>query len=93
MITAAQRAQIQLALGRDTLQIAESIHAALEQHGRAPRHLWRALLDKLYQSPDLMETPLGQLFTYAVLGRMNNGNDDASERRPKPGCGFPIRPT
>ncbi len=92
MITTAQRAQIALALGRDTLRIAERINAALEQDGSAPGYLWRELLENLYQSPDLMESPLGQLFTYAVLGRMNNGNDDASERRPKPGGGFPMRP-
>lgn len=86
-MTAAQRLQIQTALGRDTLRIAEQIHRALEQNGTAPRHLWRALLAELSKHADLMETAPGQLFTYAVLGRMKIG-DSSNEHLSS--SGFPL---
>jgi hypothetical protein len=72
VIPASQRAQIQLALGKDVLRIAEEIHFHLSSYQKAPASLWRELLQALHQHPDLMESPVGMTFTYAVLGRMNN---------------------
>ena len=34
--------------------------------------LWRELLEALHAHGDLMETPLGQLVTFAVVGRISN---------------------
>jgi hypothetical protein len=87
VIPAHVRAQIELALGKDVLRIAEEIHFHLSSYQKAPASLWRELLQALHQHPDLMETPLGMVFTFAVLGRMNNANGGASE--PSRGGGFP----
>lgn len=37
----------------------------------------------------MMETPLGQLVTYAILGRINNGNNDRVNYQSLRGAGFP----
>jgi hypothetical protein len=81
-MTAAQRLQITTALGKDCLAIAEQIVGEMEQSKSAPRWMWHRLLSLLHEHhQDVMETPLGALFTYAVLGRIQNATDDASERR------------
>jgi hypothetical protein len=92
MIPASQRAQIQLALGRTVLKLSEEICFDLSTYKKCDTAKWRALIETLWhEHQDVMETPLGALFTNAVLGRFDNAND-ASERRPKPGgSGFPGR--
>jgi hypothetical protein len=93
VITAAQRAQIRLALGKEVMDIAEQIHFELSSYGRCNAAKWRDLIQTLWkQHPDLMETPQGAIFTYSILGRFDNGeNDDAGERHRRPGGGFPGR--
>jgi len=84
-VTAEERAFIQDALGRDVVMIGEGILAAIERGGRAPRHAWRELLRALYSAaPDAMETPLGAVFTMAILRRINDGRNDARAHRGRP---------
>lgn len=89
MLPAHIRAQIQLALGRNVLKLSEEICFDLSTYGKCSAAKWRALIETLWREhQDVMETPLGALFTSAVLGRFDNARD-ASERRQKPGGGFP----
>ena len=47
-MTAAQREQIRLALGRDTLRIAQEIQFLLNSYGRCDAAKWREFLEALY---------------------------------------------
>lgn len=79
-LTAAQRMQLRSALGPDVLRAAERLQQSFETDGRAPAFLWRELLQVLHrQHADVMESPMGQLISVAVLGRIGR------ER----GAGFP----
>lgn len=95
VIPASVRMQVQTALGREALRIADRIHAQLEQYGHADASDWRALLEELYRTAgDALQSPIGMLIQMAILGRIRgdrNEQDDASERRPSPGAGFPGR--
>lgn len=68
-MSAAQRMQLRSALGPDVVRVADRLQQALAD-GVAPASLWRELLEALNQHPDLMESPLGQLFTFMVIGRI-----------------------
>lgn len=75
-ITASERMRLR-PLGPDVLRCAERLAAAIEDDGRTGS-LWRDLLEMLHrQHADLMETPLGVLFTVAVLGRITKANKGA----------------
>ena len=70
-LTAAQRMQLTAALGPEVVQAADRLQKAFEADGRAPASLWRELLATLHRAnADVMEMPLGQLFTLAVVGRI-----------------------
>ncbi len=88
MIPAHVRAQIELALGRNVLKLSEEICFEMSTYGKCGSAKWRALIETLWREhQDVMETPLGALFTNAVLGRFDNANGGASE--PSRGGGFP----
>lgn len=93
MITAAQRMTITRALGPAVMRAADALHSQLSTWGKADARLWRSFLQALHEGvgDEVMNSPLGLAVQMAILGRMKNGNDDAGERRPKPGGGFPIR--
>jgi hypothetical protein len=88
-LTAAQRMQLRSALGADVLQIAKRLQQAFAADGRAPASLWKELLETLYrQHTDAMGTPIGQLLSVAVFGRI------AKERgvgHPANGLGSALR--
>ncbi len=64
--------QLTAALGPEVVRAADCLQKAFESDGRAPASLWRELLATLHRTnPDVMETPVGQLFTFAVVGRIN----------------------
>ena len=91
-VTAAQREQIKLALGRDVLKVAEEVQSCLSTYGKCDAALWRRFLETLWKGAgdEAMGSPVGLAIQMAILGRINDGrNDDASERRRKPGGGFP----
>jgi hypothetical protein len=87
----AQREQIKLALGRDVLSVAQEIQFCLNTYGKADAALWRRFLEALHKSAgdEVMNSPLGLTIQMAILGRIQNGNDGASEPRRKPSGGFP----
>ena len=90
MISAAL--QISAALGKDCLAVAEQIVGEMDLNKSAPRHLWNRLLSVLHeQHPDLMQTALGALFTYAVLEKIQGDSDASLQRHAGRGSGFPIR--
>jgi hypothetical protein len=61
--------QLTAALGPEVVRVADRLQQC---DGRADAALWRDLLQALYSTnADVMETPLGQLFTFAVVGRIN----------------------
>ena len=70
-LTAAQRMSLNAALGPDVVRAADRLQKAFEAEGHAPASLWRELLTALHQHGDLMETPLGQLVTFAISGRIS----------------------
>jgi hypothetical protein len=73
------------------LKLSEEICLEMSTYGKCRSAKWRALIETLWRErEDAMETPLGALFTNAVLGRFDNAYD-ASERRQKPGGGFSNR--
>lgn len=74
MITASQRAQIQLALGPEVLKVTEDIHEEMERRGEARPALWLGLLRALNRHSDLMETAQGRSFADALLKRVNVGD-------------------
>jgi hypothetical protein len=70
-MTGEQRTQLTAALGPEVVQVADHLQQALDGDGRADAALWRDLLQALYSAnADVMETPLGQLFTLTVLARI-----------------------
>jgi hypothetical protein len=70
-LTAAERMQLRSALGPEVVRVADRLQQAFEADGRADAALWRELLQALHKHGELMETPLGQLVTYTVLGRIH----------------------
>jgi len=72
-----ERMQIQAALGRDCLRIAEELHCHLETEGSAPRHLWRALLQELQTSAeDALQSPVGLTIQGAIIDLLQGDNCD-----------------
>jgi hypothetical protein len=94
IVTAAQRMMISTALGPGVMQAVDLIQFHLNTYGKTDGKLWRDLLQALHDGAgdEAMGSPLGLALQMAIHGRIQNGNDDsASERRPKPGGGFPNR--
>jgi len=93
-MTAAQRMTITRELGPRVMKAAEQIQFRLNTYGKADASLWRNLLTEIHATPEgekQLSTSAGQIFQLAILGRLQNGNDDASLRRREPGGGFPNR--
>ena len=94
-ITAAQRMTITRALGPGVMRAADALHLQLSTWGKADARLWRNFLQESMDGggETAMSTPIGMAVQMAILGRIQNATDDTSECRPKPGGGFPIRPS
>jgi hypothetical protein len=81
--------QLRSALGPEVVRAADRLQQAFEADGRAPASLWRELLETLYREhSDLMETPLGSLFSIAVMGRIGLARGAG---HPANGLGSPLR--
>lgn len=70
-LTAGQRMSLTAALGPEVVRAADRLQKAFDAEGHAPASLWRELLTALHQHGELMETPLGQLVTFAISGRIS----------------------
>ena len=69
-LSAGQRISLTAALGHEVVRVADRLQQSYERDGTAPASLWREFLATLYSTnADVMETPLGQLFTFAVVTR------------------------
>jgi hypothetical protein len=72
-MTGEQRTQLTATLGPEVVRAADRLQQAMDGDGRADAALWRGLLQALYSTnADVMETPLGQLFTLTVLVRIQD---------------------
>ena len=75
-----ERMQIQAALGRECLRIADELHCHLETKGSAPRHLWRALLQELQNSAgDALQSPAGRTIQLGIIARLQGDNGDTAD--------------
>jgi hypothetical protein len=69
-ITEEQRETLMAALGPEVVRAADRLQEGFQQ-GHAPAFLWRELLQALHRTnPDVMESRVGQLFTLAVVGKL-----------------------
>ncbi len=91
-MTAAQREQIRLALGRDTLRIAQELQFCLNTYGRADTSKWREFLEALHQGAgdEAMSSPVGLALQLAILGRIQGEQNDGASL-PRRGGGFPSK--
>ena len=71
-MTAAQREQIKLALGRDVLRIAEEIQFCLNTYGKCDAAKWREFLQALFEGAgdEAMSSPAGLVLQLAILGKI-----------------------
>ena len=90
-MTAEQHSRIQTALGTDVARVAGQIDSILENGLTVPAYLLDELLAVLKNdSPELMATVAGRVFTYLIQEKIN-GNDGAVDPIGQPGLGFPKR--
>jgi hypothetical protein len=62
-MTVGQYLAIKMALGRETIRVAEEIRAVLHSRRNVPASLWRELIACMEEhSPAVMATPYGRVF-------------------------------
>jgi hypothetical protein len=90
---AAQRLQIQTALGRDVLRLASEIEFCLSSYGKCDAGKWREFLQALHEGAgeEVMGSSIGQVLQLAILGKIRGDSDASLQRRAGRGSGFPIR--
>ena len=92
-MTAAQRLSIRTALGRDVAKLAEEIQRDLDKSGTCAASKWREFLQALHRSAgdEVMGSRVGQALQLAILGRIQQGDQNGNANLRSPGGGFPPK--